>query len=227
MLSDRECEILFGRLDEVLTEMEAEPWPSEERQRYLLRELNRIESTLDADVACPSPGYSASPYAFKRVNFVARTQTLVDPRMSLCSHQAQAHRHGITERTTFRDSVPHADVAALWPTIDVLVLPSHTTPRWAEQFGHVLVEAMAHGVAVVGASSGAIPDVIGDAGLVVPERDPAALREALNGLASDRSRVEELGHLGQTRVERLYTDDAVAERTIAFWKTLTETTARC
>ncbi len=140
--------------------------------------------------------------------------------------EAQTHGRGIIERITFRDSVPHADVAALWPTIDVLVLPSRTTPRWAEQFGHVLVEAMAHGVAVVGASSGAIPDVIGDAGLVVPERDPAALREALDRMASDRSRVEELGRLGRTRVERLYTDDAVAGRTIAFWKTLVETRER-
>ncbi len=52
------------------------------------------------------------------------------------------------------------------------------------------------------------------------------MKIALDGLASDRSRVEELRHLGRTRVERLYTDDAVAERTIAFWKTLTETGGR-
>ena len=49
MLSDREREIPFGRLDEVLTEMEAEPWPPEERQQYLMRELDRLESALDAD----------------------------------------------------------------------------------------------------------------------------------------------------------------------------------
>jgi glycosyltransferase involved in cell wall biosynthesis len=132
----------------------------------------------------------------------------------------QARHLGVAEHITFHGSIPHAQVAALWPSIDVLVLPSRTAPRWAEQFGHVLVEAMAHGVAVIGSSSGAIPGVIGDAGLVVPERDPAALQEALDGLASNRSRAEELGHLGRKRVQRLYTDDAVAERTIAFWKTL-------
>jgi hypothetical protein len=49
MLTDRERQVLFLRLDEVLTEMEPEPWPPEERRRYLMRELNRIESTLDAD----------------------------------------------------------------------------------------------------------------------------------------------------------------------------------
>ena len=134
----------------------------------------------------------------------------------------QTLRLGVEDRVSFRGSLPHAEVASLWPSIDVLVLPSRTTSHWAEQFGHVLVEAMAHGVTVLGSSSGAIPEVIGDAGVVVPEGDPAALREALDGLASDRSRVQELGHMGRARVERLYTDDAVAERTIAFWKTLHE-----
>ncbi len=51
MLSDREKEILLLRLDEVLTEMEAEPWPPEERQRVLLRQMELIEGALDADDA--------------------------------------------------------------------------------------------------------------------------------------------------------------------------------
>ncbi len=52
------------------------------------------------------------------------------------------------------------------------------------------------------------------------------MKIALDGLASDRSRMEELGHRGRARVERLYSDDAIAERTIAFWKTLVETRER-
>ncbi len=51
MLSERVREILFGRLDEVLTEMESEPWPPEERQRVLLREMELIERALDDDDA--------------------------------------------------------------------------------------------------------------------------------------------------------------------------------
>src|SRR5205814_7730634 len=50
-----------------------------------------------------------------------------------------------------------------WDSIDALVLPSLTTRRWAEQFGRVIVESMAHGIPVVGSSSGAIPVVIGRA----------------------------------------------------------------
>lgn len=135
----------------------------------------------------------------------------------------QTLRLGVGDRVSFRGSVPHAEVAPLWPSVDVLVLPSRTTPHWAEQFGHVLVEAMAQGVTVIGSSSGAIPEVIGDAGVVVPEGDQAALREALEQLATDRNKLRELAELGNERVRELYTDDAIAERTIAFWKALTET----
>jgi glycosyltransferase involved in cell wall biosynthesis len=116
--------------------------------------------------------------------------------------------------------LPHAEVTSLWPSIDVLVLPSRTTPHWAEQFGHVLVEAMAHGVTVMGSSSGAIPEVIGDAGVIVPEGDELALREALEQLATDRKNLRRLAERGNERVRQLYTDDAIAERTIAFWKSL-------
>ncbi len=132
----------------------------------------------------------------------------------------QTRHLGAADRVSFRGSVPHAEVASLWPSIDVLVLPSRTTSHWAEQFGHVLVEAMAHGVTVLGSSSGAIPEVIGDAGVVVPEGDEVALREALEQLGTNRKNLRELAARGRNRVRQLYTDDAIAERTIAFWKSL-------
>ena len=137
----------------------------------------------------------------------------------------QTRRLGVANRVSFRGSVPHPEVASLWPSIDVLVLPSRTTPHWAEQFGHVLVEAMAHGVTVLGSSSGAIPEVIGDAGVVVPEGDEVALREALEQLVTNRNTLREFAARGNKRVRQLYTDDAIAERTIAFWKILKETAA--
>ncbi|MGC9047011.1 MAG: glycosyltransferase, partial [Minisyncoccia bacterium] len=55
--------------------------------------------------------------------------------------------------------------------MDVLVLPSRTTEFWKEQYGRVLIEAMASGVSVVGSSSGAIPEVIGDVGSIFTEGD--------------------------------------------------------
>jgi glycosyltransferase involved in cell wall biosynthesis len=60
-------------------------------------------------------------------------------------------------------------------------LPSETRPNWKEQFGRVLVEAMASGVPVLGSNSGEIPNLINASagGRIFPEGDAAALAEAL------------------------------------------------
>ena len=69
--------------------------------------------------------------------------------------------------------VAHDDVPAFLNAMDVLCAPSQTTARWREQFGRMLIEAMACGVPVIASRSGEIPYVVGDAGLVVDEADVA------------------------------------------------------
>ena len=65
------------------------------------------------------------------------------------------------------------------------MLPSRAMPNWQEQFGRVLIEAMACAVPVVGSDSGEIPNVIGDAGLVFPEDDVEALAQQLQRLSDE------------------------------------------
>jgi glycosyltransferase involved in cell wall biosynthesis len=113
-------------------------------------------------------------------------------------------------KATFVGGVPDAAVPDYLACMDVLVLPSRTTAGWAEQFGHVLIEAMAAGVPVVGSSSGAIPEVIGEAGLVFPEGDASALRVQLSALLDDAGLRKRLVGLGRARVERLYTNERIA-----------------
>jgi len=120
-------------------------------------------------------------------------------------------------RVRFHGSVEHIKVGAIWQELDVLVLPSRSTTRWIEQFGHVLIEAMAHGVVVVGSDSGAIPEVIGDAGVVVPERNPGAIAAALEKLAANPELLCELGQSGRQRVADQFTNVRVAERLRSFW----------
>ena len=67
----------------------------------------------------------------------------------------------------------------VYPTFDVLAVPSVPVPGWLEQFGRVVVEAQAAGVPSVASASGALPDVVGASGLLVPPGDPAALAAAL------------------------------------------------
>ena len=83
----------------------------------------------------------------------------------------------------FIGQLPSDQLPAEYHELDALVLPSlDADPNWKEQFGRVLVEAMASGVPVIGSDSGAIPGVVGGAGLIVPEGDCAALTAALRDL---------------------------------------------
>ena len=61
-----------------------------------------------------------------------------------------------------------AEMSHFYSSLDVLVVPSLPTPGWEEQFGRVVVEAMAVGVPVVSTTSWSLPEVVGDAGVLVP-----------------------------------------------------------
>ncbi|MGC5166850.1 glycosyltransferase [Luteimicrobium sp. DT211] len=88
-------------------------------------------------------------------------------------------------RVTLHPGTDAEGLAAFYRSIDVLAVPSLVTPGWVEQFGRVVVEAMACGTPVVATSTGALRDVVGDAGLLVEPDDPAALREALERVGRD------------------------------------------
>ena len=111
------------------------------------------------------------------------------------------------------DTVPRDEMPRYLNCMDALVLPSRAAPHWKEQFGHVLVEAMACGVPVVGSTCGEIPNVVGDAGLVFPEGDAAALREALARLMASSDECAELAARGRERVLAHYTDARIAQAT--------------
>lgn len=83
------------------------------------------------------------------------------------------------DRVHFAGHLNQDQLTTFYRDLDVLAVPSTPTPTWLEQFGRVAVEAMASGVPVVASASGALPDVIGDAGLLVPPGDARALRAAL------------------------------------------------
>jgi glycosyltransferase involved in cell wall biosynthesis len=122
--------------------------------------------------------------------------------------------HDITAIVT---GVPHGRVPAYLAAMDVLVAPSLTTPRWREQFGRMLTEAMACGVPVVGSDSGEIPHVIGDAGIIVPEGDPDALAAVLDELIASPERRADLSRRGLERVRSEFSLPVVARRHLDFF----------
>lgn len=91
----------------------------------------------------------------------------------------------------------------------VLAAPSRTTPAWKEQFGRMVVEAMAAGVPVVAYASGALPEVVGPDGMLVPEGDKAGLVTAIKSVLADP---RPLGERGRARAWSRYRWKVVAEQ---------------
>ena len=87
----------------------------------------------------------------------------------------QARALGVEKQLRILPPMPASALAEHIAAMDVLALPSHTEQFWKEQYGRVLVEAMAAGVPVIGSDSGAIPYVIGDARRVFVEGDIAGI----------------------------------------------------
>ncbi|MCC7372720.1 MAG: glycosyltransferase family 4 protein [Chloroflexi bacterium] len=133
---------------------------------------------------------------------------------------ARAAELGIGARVSVEPGVPSTEVPALMRQLDVLALPSLTMPNWKEQFGRVLIEAMACERPVVGSDSGEIPNVVGDGGLTAPEGDADALRAALARLQTDVALRAELGRRGRARVLERFTHQRIASETVAVYRSL-------
>jgi glycosyltransferase involved in cell wall biosynthesis len=126
----------------------------------------------------------------------------------------QAGLYNIGGSVHFPGPISSSDMPDYYRSLDALVLPARTMPNWKEQFGRVLIEGMACGVPVIGARSGAIPEVIGDAGLTFPEGDADALRDCLLSIIEHPRLREQLIEAGRRRVLEHFTQRQVADQTV-------------
>jgi len=109
--------------------------------------------------------------------------------------------------------LPTYEIPGEMQQLDALVLPSVTRPNWIEQFGRVLPEAMACETPVIGSSSGEIPHVIGDAGLVFEEGNVQELVARIRQLLDDPELYAQLAAKGRQRVLENYTQEQIARQT--------------
>ena len=124
------------------------------------------------------------------------------------------------QRARIVTGVSHDAVPLYLNAMDILAAPSQTTPRWKEQFGRMLIEAMACGVAVVGSDSGEIPSVIADAGEVIAEADLSAWVQILGRLLENSERRFELSARGRARAESTFAWPIIAQQHLDFFEML-------
>jgi phosphatidylinositol alpha-1,6-mannosyltransferase len=104
--------------------------------------------------------------------------------------------------------------------MDMLCAPSQTTPIWKEQFGRMVVEAFASGLAIVGSDSGEIPYVVRDSGIIVGERDEQGWANAITELLESPDRRRELTARGLDRAHDEFAWPVVARRYLEFFESI-------
>lgn len=145
-----------------------------------------------------------------------------------------ADEPGVGDRAHWVKGVAHVELPGYLSAMDVLVLPSvevHASAvqrgvpiPWREQFGRVLVEAMACGVPVVGSSSGLIPEVIGEAGATFRAGDAGDLAEKLTIAMNDDQWRERCAREGLEQVRAKYSWDRICRRYAEVFRELVEET---
>ena len=125
----------------------------------------------------------------------------------------------LTNNAIWIDAVTPEEINQYYCAMDVLALPSRTTKHWKEQFGRVLVEAMLCGVPIIGSSSGEIPKVTGDSGLIFKEQNPSDLAEKVTSLYENPSLRNDLAEKGLKR-GKMFDWKATADQVYAVYKEL-------
>src|SRR3990167_3589253 len=125
---------------------------------------------------------------------------------------------GIDSNVEIVSDATYDKIPSYLNSMDILVLPSRSIPKWKEQFGRVLVEAMACEVPVIGSSYGAIPEVIRDCGLIFREGDINELAEKISILLKNPDMRKRLGQEGRSRAIEHFSWQSFAKNTYNLFK---------
>jgi glycosyltransferase involved in cell wall biosynthesis/GT2 family glycosyltransferase len=174
-----------------------------------------LPGRLDREADVVRVGYAGRLGSHKGVDVLVDAVAL-DPRLSLslagagpldAALRRRCAELGISDRVEFLGSLPTDRLPDFYRSVDVVAVPSLATPGWVEQFGRVAVEAMACGTPVVGTATGALPDVLGEAGVLVSPGDSRALAGALLSVATDTGTRERLVRAGLERARETGWDE--------------------
>ncbi len=141
------------------------------------------------------------------------------------THEADLHAFAkrFPGRVHICNNVRHTEVPAYLNAMDMLTAPSQTTTHWREQFGRMLVEGFACGLPILSSDSGEIPYVMGDAGIVLGEKDHPAWIAALSELLESPIKRQEWSQRGLARAHAKYAWPVVARQHLDFFEEILQT----
>ncbi len=148
---------------------------------------------------------------FKNLPLLARAAPRLPLPLVLLAGAGAAAHHGFPSSTRELSSVAETDLPALYAGAEALLLPSRY-----EGFGLPVLEAMACGTPVLCSRAGALPEVAGDAAMLLPPDDPDAWITAAGGLAKDQALRAELVERGRTRAAAAGWDGCAARTLDAY-----------
>lgn len=125
--------------------------------------------------------------------------------------EKQVAKIGRSSQVRFLEARRLEQLPVVMNALDALILPSWTARTWKEQFGRVIIEAHACRTPVAGSDSGAIPEVVGEGGLIYSERHPKALAEAIWRFREYPKVAREMGEAGRKQVKASFTWEKIAD----------------
>lgn len=179
------------------------------------REKNRIIATSSADT--PLKGLRYLLHAVKLVSMNQEIKLTVVGKPKRDSEIVRLIGElEIEDLVTFTGKIDHQEYLHQYAISNLAVVPS-----LYEGFGLPAGEAMACGVPVIATTAGALPEVVGDAGILVPPANAEALAKAISDLLNNQDRARMLAQAGFKRVVNLFSWEKAAQKTIeAYMETI-------
>jgi len=176
------------------------------------REPGRLIVTTSADTPLKGLGFLLQAVATLKPAHRVRLVVIGSPKTD-GPLVALIRDLGLGAEVTFTGRVTDAELVGHYARASLAVVPSVY-----EGFGLPAGEAMACGVPVISTTGGALPEVVGDAGVLVPPSSAEALARAIAGLLTRPERATALGEAGRRRVQRQFSWIRAAEKTVSFYR---------
>jgi glycosyltransferase involved in cell wall biosynthesis len=177
------------------------------------RNPRRIMATASADAPLKGLRYLLRAYAKLLETYPDLELLLVSKPQPGGKTERLIKYLGIEGRITFVNGITTEQMVQYYAEAAVAVVPSVY-----EGFGLPAGEAMACGVPVVSTDGGALPEVVGDAGVIVPVKNVEALTTAIAALLEDPQRRQQLGEKGRQRILQSFCWDVCAQQMVAYYR---------